>query len=156
MDKVFRDYTVVNSQPSIEALDNLLHEFYWSQGLSYGIDDLFYYGVFCKPQNYVNFGYEINDDYDFEVPEELTSDCATYSEKMDFVKKIIRRIMHKEIEKPEWMKYVELTMDCNEYGMPPSTFLNLEAKDPSYKSVGERLIEFLYSVNMNITMVRCD
>lgn len=154
MTKCVRDYTVINSYPSIEALDKLIAEIYWSQGLARSIDDVFYYGVFCKPQNYVNFKFEDEDDYDFEIPEQLISPCQSYSDRLDFVKRTIRQIMHREIPKPEWMKYIELNMDCNEYGMPPSTFLNLEAIDSTFDNVAKQLIEFLYSPNLNITMVK--
>ena len=152
-DKCIRDYTVINSQPSIEALDNLIREFYWLQGLCYTIDDVFYYGVFCKPQNYVNFEFDENENDDFEIPYELINECASENEKLDYVLKIIKKVMHREITKPEWMKYIEMNMDCNEYGMPPSTFLQLEAKDPKHNAVTEKLIEFLYSPNILMTMV---
>lgn len=152
MAKCIRDYTVINSQPSIEALENLITEIFWAYGLCNSAEDIFYYGVFCKPQNYINF--EFDGDYDFEVPSELTSACTTYSDKINFIQKTIKQIMRHEIEKPEWMKYVEMNMDCNEYGMPPSTFLQIEAKDPAYEKFAERLIEFLYSPNLTITMVK--
>jgi len=151
MEKCVRDYTVINSQPSIEALEKLVTEIFWAYGLCKSADDIFYYGVFCKPQNYVNF--EFDEEYDFDVPEILVSPCNSYNDRMDFVKGTISQIMHKEIAKPEWMKYIEMNMECNEYGMPPSTFLYLEAKDPKYKYIAERLIEFLYSPNMSMKMV---
>jgi hypothetical protein len=152
MDKCIRDYTVINSQPSIEALEKLVAEIFWAYGLCSSAEDIFYYGVFCKPQNYMNF--EFDGDYDFEVPSELTSPCNSDADKMNFVKKTIKQIMRHEIEKPEWMKYVELNMDCNEYGMPPSTFLQVEAKDPRFENVAQKLIEFLYSPNLLMTMVK--
>lgn len=154
MDKCVKDYTVIYSQPSVDALDELIKVFFWeTQGISHNIDDIYYYGVFCKPQNYVNFHFCSTEDYDFEIPNELSNVCLSNNQRIDFVKRIIRQIMHKEIEKPEWMKYIELHMECNEYGMPPSTFLYLEAKDQKYALITEKLIEFLYSPNILMTMV---
>jgi len=157
MNKCVIDYTVINSQPSIEALDKLIYEFFWvTQGVSYRIDDIYYYGVFFKPQNYVNFNFCESVDYDFEIPEVLTSECSTDNGKLAFVNKVIKQIMHKEITKPEWMKYIEMNMNCNEFGMHPSTFLYLEAKDSKYNSITDRLIEFLYSANLTMTMLNAD
>lgn len=152
--KCVRDYTVINSQASIEALKNLISNFMDTFGMIETIDDLFYYGVFCKPQNYANYKFDITENYGFDIPYNLTNPEAKDSEKVDYVKMIIRQIMHKEINKPEWMKWVEMNTDCNEYGQAPSTFLQIEAKEPQYEAIAQRLIEFLYSPNLLITMVK--
>ena len=68
MTKCVRDYTVINSQPSIEALEKLISDFFGTFGMVETIDDLFYYGVFCKPQNYDNFEFDITENYDFDIP----------------------------------------------------------------------------------------
>ena len=155
MEKCIRDYTVINSQPSIEALDKLVREFFWvTQGIAYTIDDVFYYGVFCKHQNYANYDFDTTMDYDFELPYELLNVCANEDERLDFVLRTIKQVMHREIPKPEWMKYVEMNLECNVYGMPPSTFLYLEPIDSTYDTLTERLIEFLYSPNILMTMVK--
>lgn len=151
MEFCVKDYTVIYSQPSIEALKKLINVFFNTFGIINTIDDIFYYGVFCKPQNYVNF-YDSDCEYDFEVPEVLTSECPSEEEKLAYVNFTMHQIMKKEISKPEWMKYVELNMDCNEYGQAPSTFLNITPKDKKYEILSKSLIEFLYSPNLVITM----
>lgn len=153
MEKCYKDYTVINSQPSIEALENLMADFFGTFGLTETIDDLFYYGVFCKVQNYANYPFDTTVDYGFDIPYALTADCAKDSEKIDFVKKTINQILRKEIEKPEWMKWVEMNMNCNEFEQAPSTFLQIVAKESQYEALAQRLIEFLYSPNLTITMV---
>ena len=153
MDKCYRDYTVINSQPSIEALENLMTEFFDTFGLTDKIEDMFYYGVFLKPQNYANFEFEDCDLCDFEVPYTLTAECAKYDEKLDYVNGIIDKILKKEIKKPEWMKHVEMNASCNEFDQPPSSFLTILAKEPQYEKLAKRLVEFLYSPNVFITMV---
>lgn len=147
-----RDYTIINSQPSLEALENLVQEFLWTFGMSETIDDLFYYGVFFKPQNYMNFIFD--DNMEFEVPYQLTNVCASEREKLDYIKTIMKQVMRKEIAKPEWMKYIELNMVCNNYGQAPSSFLNIIPKEEKYEKLAQRLIEFLYSPNLTITMVK--
>lgn len=62
-------------------------------------------------------------------------------------------IIPKEITKPEWMKYVEMNANCNEYDQAPSTFLQIIPKESQYEALAQRLIEFLYSPNLTITMV---
>ena len=154
MEKCYKDYTVINSQPSIEALENLMADFFGTFGMTETIDDLFYYGVFCKPQNYANYQFDLTENYGFEIPYALTADCAKESEKLDYVQSIINQILRKEIKKPEWMKWIEMNMNCNEFEQAPSTFLTIIAKEPQYEALAQRLTEFLYSPNLTITMVR--
>ena len=153
MTKCVRDYTVVNSQPSIEALEKLMSAFFATFGMAETIDDLFYYGVFCKPQNYANFEFDIKENYGFDIPYNIMN-CQATEEKIDYVKKLINQIMRKEITKPEWMKYVEMNTICNKYGQAPSTFLQIIPKESKYKALAQMLIEFLYSPNLLITMVK--
>ena len=154
MNECVRDYTVINSQPSIEALEKLISDFCSTFGMAETIDDLFYYGVFCKPQNYANFEFNITEVYDFDIPYNITNCQAKEEEKIDYVKKLINQIMRKEITKPEWMKYVEMNASCNEYNQAPSTFLQIIPKEKQYEVLAQRLIEFLYSPNLTITMVK--
>ena len=154
MTKCVRDYTVVNSQPSIEALEKLISDFCSTFGMAETIDDLFYYGVFCKPQNYANFEFDITEVYDFDIPYNITNCQAKEEEKIDYVEKLINQIMRKEITKPEWMKYVEMNASCNEYNQAPSTFLQIIPKENQYETLAQRLIEFLYSPNLTITMLK--
>lgn len=154
MTKCVRDYTVINSQPSIEALEKLISDFCSTFGLVETIDDLFYYGVFCKPQNYANFKFDITENYDFDIPYNIMNYQANEEEKIDYVKKLINQIMKKEITKPEWMKYVEMNASCNEYDQAPSTFLQIIPKETQYEALAQRLIEFLYSPNLTITMLK--
>lgn len=144
---------MINSQPSKEALENLIKDMAGTFGLTETIDDLFYYGVFCKPQNYANYNYDIEFSNKLDVPEFLADCDENQEKKISYVNSIIGKVMRKEIAKPEWMKQVELSADCNEYGQPPSTFLYIEPKETYYEAFAERLIEFLYSPNLNITMV---
>ena len=153
MTKCVRDYTVINSQPSIEALEKLISDFFGTFGMVETIDDLFYYGVFCKPQNYANFEFDIKENYGFDIPYNIMN-CQATEEKIDYVKKLINQIMRKEITKPEWMKYVEMNASCNEYNQAPSTFLQIIPKEKQYEVLTQRLIEFLYSPNLTITMVK--
>ena len=153
MTKCVRDYTVINSQPSIEALEKLISDFFGTFGMVETIDDLFYYGVFCKPQNYANFEFDIKENYGFDIAYNIMNYQAT-EEKIDYVKKLINQIMRKEITKPEWMKYVEMNASCNEYNQAPSTFLQIIPKENQYEALAQRLIEFLYSPNLTITMLK--
>ena len=154
MTKCVRDYTVINSQPSIEALEKLMSSFFAPFRMVEPIDDLFYYGVFCKPQNYANFEFNITEVYDFDIPYNITNCQAKEEEKIDYVEKLINQIMRKEITKPEWMKYVEMNASCNEYDQAPSTFLQIIPKENQYEALAQRLIEFLYSPNLTITMLK--
>ena len=88
MEKCIRDYTVINSQPSIEALENLISDFLGTFGIAETIDDMFNYGVFCKPENYANFDYDTTFSNKLNVPLILSSYQSKEDEKIDYVKKI--------------------------------------------------------------------
>ena len=149
--------TFIYSSESVEALKNLFIELRWVFGYTLipEFDDMFYYGVFCKSVTYANFnGWEKAQREGIEVPEILTAMCPTPSEKEDFVKRIIIEIIRGQIEKPEWMKYVEEEMSCSCCNAAPSTFLILIPKDEKYRILAARLLDFLYSPNMMTTELK--
>ena len=149
--------TFIYSSESVKAIKRLFTELRWVFGYTLipEFDDMFYYGVFCKSVTYANFnGWEKAQREGIEVPEILTAMCPTPSEKEDFVKRIIIEIIRGEIEKPEWMKYVEEEMSCSCCNAAPSTFLTLIPKDEKYRILAARLLDFLYSPNMMTTELK--
>ena len=149
--------TFIYSSESVEALKNLFIELRLVFGYTLipEFDDMFYYGVFCKSVTYANFnGWEKAQREGIEVPEILTAMCPTPSEREDFVKRIIIEIIRGEIEKPEWMKYVEEETVCSCCNAAPSTFLILIPKDEKYRILAARLLDFLYSPNMMTTELK--
>ena len=149
--------TFIYSSESVEALKNLFTELRRVIGYTTvpELNDMFYYGVFCKQNTYSNFnGWEKAQGEGIEVPEMLTSVCPTPSEREYFVNRIIIEIIKGEIEKPEWMKYVEEEMSCNCCNAAPSTFLFLIPKDEKYRTLAARLLDFIYSPNMMTTELR--
>ena len=149
--------TFIYSSESVEALKKLFTELRWVFGYTTvsELNDMFYYGVFCKPNTYSNFnGWEKAQGEGIEVPEMLTSVCPTPSEREDFVKRTINEIIKGEIEKPEWMQYVEEESVCSCCNAAPSTFLTLIPKDEKYRTLADRLLDFLYSPNMMTTELK--
>ena len=149
--------TFIYSSESVKAIKRLFTELRWVFGYTLipEFDDMFYYGVFCKSVTYANFnGWEKAQREGVEVPEILTAMCPTPSEREDFVKRTINEIIKGEIEKPEWMKYVEEEMSCNCCNAAPSTFLTLIPKDEKYRILAARLLDFLYSPNMMTTELK--
>ena len=146
--------TFIYSSESVEAIKRLFTELRGVFGYTLipEFDDMFYYGVFCKSVTYANFnGWEKAQGEGIEVPEMLTSVCPTPSEREDFVKRIIIEIIRGEIEKPEWLRYVEEETVCSCCDAAPSTFLILIPKDEKYRTLADRLLDFLYSPNMMTT-----
>lgn len=149
--------TFIYSSESVKAIKRLFTELRWVFGYTLipEFDDMFYYGVFCKSVTYANFnGWEKAQREGVEVPEILTAMCPTPSEREDFVKRIIIEIIRGEIEKPEWMKYVEEETVCSCCNAAPSTFLILIPKDEKYRILTARLLDFLYSPNMMTTELK--
>lgn len=149
-----RDYTVVYSSPSKEALENLINETLILFNSPTTIKDMFYYDIFCKVETYANFKLWDDAPVDLIIPSELTNVCSRVNDRVRYVKSIIDKIIKGEMEKPEWMVYIEMEENISEYNLAPSTFLYLEPKDEKYRKFGEKLIEFLYSPNLLITMVK--
>lgn len=141
--------TFIYSSNSVEALKELLNEFF----LTFNIplltpNDLFYYGVFCKDVTYANYKYWDEAPVTLEVPEILTSICQTESDRLEYVHDIIGKIMKGEIRKPEWMLYIEMEENCNNYEAAPSNFLYLIPKEEKYQKLATKILDFLYSPNM--------
>lgn len=143
-----KEYTFIYSSNSISALESMINEFSDAFGLDVSASDLFYYGVFCKPETYVCFkGWDSVVD-NLDVPLKLLSLGQSMSSKIDYVNSVINSVLYGEIEKPEWMEYVELNEDSDHYGREPSTYLYVRPKDSAYESLSVSIVDFLYSVNM--------
>ena len=141
--------TYIYSSNSVEKLKDMLNEFF----LVFNIptvtpDDLFYYGVFCKDITYANFKYWNEAPERLDVPTQLTEPCQTEEERLDYVHYITDLVVRGEIDKPEWMLYVEMEESCNEYDAAPSNFLYLVPKEGKYEKLANRILDFLYSPNM--------
>lgn len=154
-DKCVKDYTVVYSQPSIEAFENLMNTIIRTFGLVPTLDEMFYYNVFCKDITYANYDWS-EDESELnvmEAPDILTNGYASPIERLDYVRKLMKQITKGEVEKPTWMIHIEMNAEANEYGFQPSTFLYLIPKKEEFKELGEKIIKFLYSPNLLITMI---
>lgn len=148
-----RDYTVVYSSASKKALEDLINETLLLFNSPLSIKDMFYYGVFCKTETYAYYDEWEHAPSDLFIPPILINDCPKPEEKCDYVNCIINQILKGAIEKPEWMFYVEMEDYKTELCLSPSTFLYIYPKDEKYRNFGEKLINFLYSPNLLITML---
>lgn len=152
-----REFSTIYSSPSIEAAKNLINafiEFCDICGLE--ADDMFFFGVFCDVTTYANFpDWESAEAEGIEVPSTLSSFCNDSDTKIDYVNSIIEQVMTGEIEKPEWMNYVEENSVCDWCSQMPSTFLRIIAKEPQYEKLARLLCEFLYSPNRMSSIVGC-
>lgn len=148
--------TFIYSSRSVEALKDVFAELQHIFGRNNipDFEDIFYYGVFCKPCNYAFFKYWDDAPDSLEIPEIITNGWSKKSEKLDYVRKTINEIMRGEIKKPEWMKYVEEEEICNQFEAAPSTFLNLLPKEEKYQGLANTFLYFLYSPNMMVTELK--
>lgn len=148
--------TYIYSSQSVEALQNLINEFrtLFNYDKIPQLDDMFYYGVFCKATTYSNYKKWDAAPLDLDIPEILTSTCSSPLERADYINSIIQDIMKGSIGKPEWMKYIEEEEVCDSFDSAPSTFLVLLPKENKYKELADKLIEFLYSPNMMISEIK--
>ena len=142
--------STVYSQPSIDKVKQLVNTFLDAFGhYTIDFDDMFYYGIFCSASTYANYDWDglVNQENDFEIPFNLYAPCTTSEDRIEYVENIIEAVMKNEIQKPGWMKFIEMESSCDCYNVQPSNFLRLYPKKEEYKGIGESLIEFLYSPN---------
>ena len=154
-----REFSTLYSDPSVDAVKRLLKtikELCIECSCFLEPDDMFYYGVFCHVTTYANFNgwEEAKNELDF-IPGILLDTCANSDERIAYVEQIIEQVMTGDIEKPEWMSYVEENATVDWCEQMPSTFLRLIPKDEKYRELGCRLLNFLYSPNRMSSIVSC-
>ena len=142
--------TYVYSSACPEALSDLIDEMCITFGIPrVTINDLFYYGVFCKDVTYANYKYWDDAPSYLEIPEQLVAPCQTPEGRLEYVHRITNELITGVLDKkPEWMEYIEMTESCNEFDAAPSTYLYLVPKENKYKNFTEKILQFLYSPNM--------
>lgn len=147
-------YLGLNSYNSDESLVRMINEFLNAFAITdYTIDDIFYHGVFFKPDTYANYS-DWPDVHEFEIPSVLTDPCSTEAERIAFVESEIRRIMRDGLtEHPGWMFYVEEQATC--HGLMPSMYLVLEPVFARFKALGDAILDFLYSPQYS-TAICCE
>lgn len=141
-------YSFIYSSPSIEALKTLMDEILLVFGINLNIDDIFYYNIFCREETYANYQHWDEAPEKLSIPFELTNICSTQSERIEYVRSVIKDIIINNADKPDWMIYVEMEEKCTEYELPPSTFLYIIPKEEKYQQLADKLVDFLYSPNL--------
>lgn len=150
MDNCKTELTYVYSSPCISYLRELIGAFNKTFYTKVDLDEMFWYGVACNAETYANFkNYNM---CGYDVPEVLTNGITPPLGKLVYVKEILKQVIKREINKPDWMFFVEENESFNKFSDSPSTFLILIPKDEKYKKLGEALTNFLYSPNMLITL----
>lgn len=133
------------SSTSIIPLKRMVNGFLEALGIEEtSFDDLFHYGVFCKTETYANYKWSYTDTQKVDVPEMLTSGLNSHDTKSYFVENLMRLVITGQVNKPEWMIFIEQEEMCYE-GYPPSTFITLMAKDERFEKLTTLITEFLYS-----------
>lgn len=145
-----KELTYIYSSPCLSYLRELIDTLNPTFSVKDKIDDMFWYGVFCKPETYSN--YREYDRCDCEVPEILTNEKVTQYERLSFIKSEMDKVIRGEKEKPGYFFFVEEYEAFNEYEDSPSTFLYLIPKEERYRKFGEALTNFLYSPNLMVTL----
>lgn len=138
--------TFIYSSSSVEPFEKLVNTILDLKGEHVlRVNDIFDYGVFCTTGTYTFYPWCREGEYDFEIPEVLTSECTPIKEKEYFVNSVIEEVMEGKREKPEWMLYVEEEKSCNLFDDEPSNFLRIKTNYLEYMDLAEDLIAFLYS-----------
>lgn len=146
--------TYVYSSPSLGRFEKLMEAIFEALGSEYRkASDIFYYGVFCKEGTYAFFDWSNDPEANCvkDIPSKLRNPLEGSNTKRIFVHATICDILRGKIEKPEWMEHIEQSFCYDDE--QTSTFLYILPKTEEFKDVARLLDEFLYSVNMNTTML---
>lgn len=138
-------YLEINSYNSESALIELINEFLNAFAITdYTVDDIFYHGVFFKPDTYANYS-DWPDVRSFEIPSVLTDGCSTEEDRIRYTEQEISRTMREKLtDHPAWMFFIEEESTC--HGLTPSSYLVLEPVSDRFKALGEKILNFLYSL----------
>lgn len=119
-------------QDSIHQTKELVKEVLKLSGEDKDPNDIFYYGVFCD-----------NDRYLDNIPNELDLNPRDYKASEELLESLKIQIMKGEIEQPDWMSEAEDDSDW----WAPSRYLYLIPKEEKYKELGQKIRALLNSVN---------
>jgi len=119
-------------------------------------DDIFYFGVFCDENRYMDF---INEEYDYDdgsETDELSNIPALEGEwgsneykksesaRQLWFENLQLSIAKGEVEQPDWMNRAE---EGRDYGWKPSTYLVLYPKEEKYIEFGRKIAKLLDGVD---------
>lgn len=142
--------SMIYSQPALRKVKVLINTFLFNFKIyNLDADDMFYFGIFCAPQTYANYKWDLiyDKNNDFDIPHELYASCSTPESRLDFVNTTIIEVLTNKIVKPDWMKFIENESSCGVCFNQPSNFLRIEPKKEEYRTIAKALIDFLYSPN---------
>lgn len=115
---------------SVNACKELINEILQTFGVDKTADDLFFIGAFADDMSYYAYNH---DESAQDIPE------MSYETEEQLIKQILRG----EIEKPEWM--INLETQAKEYDNYNDISFYIEAKEPQYEVIAEKIKAFLYS-----------
>lgn len=142
---------ITYSSGSVQAAKNLVQAILDLMKSSLTPDDIFYYGVFCNVYQYSN-NIEANIEIQ-DIPPMLINEYTPITERTAYVNNIINQVLTGEIERPQWMIDIEQDERCGDaMNCAASTELHLLPKSEEYKELGERMIEFLYSLGYQVAL----
>lgn len=144
------ELTYVYSSPCILYLRDLIETLSSTFSIKDNLDDMFWYGVFCNAETYAY--YKHYNRCDSEVPSILKNQNKPLGAKLTYVSDVINKVIKSEMDKPEWMFFVEENETFNKFSDSPSTFLYLIPKDKKYIDLGKALTNFLYSPNLMMSL----
>jgi hypothetical protein len=107
------------------AAKEMVQEFLQSLDIKKDAEDLFYFGVACEPDTYLE--------------NELCP--AALNEKS--ITQFIENIIKGEEKKPDWMQHIEDEEDDN--GLSHTVLLTILPKQDKYANVAKKIIDFLNS-----------
>lgn len=146
------------SEGSYDAVKELVNEMLKVFGEDKTFDDLFYAEVFLESCDDYFYSFEDKDDEELRVEgfdEELIqiNNIEDWKEKdgkqNDYITELKKKILTKEISKPEWMIKIEDNED--DEGYKNSSALEIMPKDEKYSELANKLLKYLYSTDHEAT-----
>ena len=137
------------SDNSLDALKELVNEFFSSLGVDKKCSDVFHLTVMMD-DNYAYRDY-ISENENEDVPEELYKKykAADYKGQVDIINALITDVASGKIAGNEWFVEMDerLRNKENYNCYRPSSVLYVSAKEPQFENLAKLLVKFLYSTN---------
>jgi len=114
----------------VQPVKEMITEFLKVFDIDKKVEDLFYVGVFLE------------DTFMYDEVQEMMDDPIELS--TEIIEDTMKKVISGEIERPNWMVQADNYENYN--GMTYSTAIYIEAKDPKYKALGDKIKKIIYAV----------
>lgn len=135
------------SENSIDALKELVDEFFKSFNIDKKCDDIFQISLEKNDESFLDdcidwLDSASDDNVLYKIPKKFLNEETCEEELAN----LIKSIKSGAVQKPKWFKIMEEEIEENR-SLPAETFIKIQVKDKKYEKLAKLIFDFLYSTN---------